>query len=270
MNFRRQTMARKSPYGKSEVLERGNVYFFYRPAVRPEDMRGGEKIEGLEDVKRFYMVLHPRDKSLYRLVIVGRKFLPGTSGGGEKGWAFVDKVGQKPEEIGGALDLAVYGTRTRGERERPPARPAGEGVYAVVRHGDHTHLAYALEAPADPGEVQKELGIGEEGSYVLSVKNPKASSPRGKGLDREERARFPEELQKVFGGNRFVNADPPSLLDYEGAELLLIGAGEDVSRELGVDLSPEDESAAADKIFKDLRIQRSRYPVAPLFEGRWE
>ncbi len=33
-------------------------------------------------------------------------------------------------------------THTRGEREPSPARPAGVGVYAIVDHGDHTHLAY--------------------------------------------------------------------------------------------------------------------------------
>ena len=32
----------------------------------------------------------------------------------------------------------------------PPARPAAEGIYAIVRHGDHTHLAYVIELPQRP------------------------------------------------------------------------------------------------------------------------
>ncbi len=47
-----------------------------------------------------------------------------------------------------------YETATRGERKRQPARAAGEGVYQLVRSGRETYLAYKLELPRQPGEVQ--------------------------------------------------------------------------------------------------------------------
>jgi hypothetical protein len=35
-----------------QILEQGNIYFFYRPKVDEPS------VEGLEDVERFYMVLN--------------------------------------------------------------------------------------------------------------------------------------------------------------------------------------------------------------------
>ena len=94
---------------------------------------------------RLYMILSPRPKRSYRLIIIGEKHLPAVSGGGDrKSWGFVEKVASRPEEVEDELDPEVYDTKTPGERQLPPARPAGEGIYAIVRHSGHTHLAYAL------------------------------------------------------------------------------------------------------------------------------
>ncbi len=35
-----------------------------------------------------------------------------------------------------------YETKTRGTRKVAAARAVGEGTYAILPHGDHTHLAY--------------------------------------------------------------------------------------------------------------------------------
>ena len=246
------------------VLETGNLYFFYRPRV------GVQAAESFDDVQRLYMVLGPRGKATYRLIIIGEKRLPSVDGGGDrKSWGFVDKVGSRPEEVEDELDPKTYPTKTRGERERPAARPAGEGVYAIVRHHDHTHLAYALELPARPGEVQRALNIVEEGSYVVAVKNPEAPSPPGVGLDETRRARFPKDLESRFAGRRFISLDPPAFLDREGAEILLVGARPDVTEELGLQLDVEQETEATAEIFSDLRVEKSLHPVTPLLEGKW-
>lgn len=57
-----------------------------------------------------------------------------------------------------------YETETRGERVRPEVRPAGEGIYRIVVHGNYNHLIYALELPKEPGPVQQELSIEPEAS----------------------------------------------------------------------------------------------------------
>lgn len=85
-------------------------------------------------------------------------------------------------------------------RELPAARPAGEGVYAIVRHDSHTHLAYSLELPRKPGKVQRDLRIDDEASYILTVKNPEKPAPGGAGLKGSRKAGYPEDLMEKFGG----------------------------------------------------------------------
>jgi hypothetical protein len=252
----------------TDVLERGDIYFIYRPRVQREP---GE-VESIEDVQRMYIVLHPEGKQRYRLIVVGRKHLPDI-GTRERTWGFVDKVAQRPDEIEQELSRQHYDTRTRGARVTPAGRPVGEGVYAIVAHGEegkrrHTHLAYALELPREPGEAQEELRISEEGSYVISVKNPEVPSPPRAGLRGERKAEFPRALEQRFRGRRFADVDPPEFLDHEGAEILLVGAEEDVS-ELGIQLDAQEENRNTADICRDLRGVCSGRPVEPLFRGEW-
>jgi hypothetical protein len=252
------------PAAAIEVLERGDIYFAYRPRIDVPTVRG------LGDVQRFYMILSPSGKRSHRLIVIGGKRLPAPGGNGDrKTWGFVDRVAARAEDVEDELDPRTYTTQTRGERQVAPARPAGEGVYALVRHGQHTHLAYALELPASPGEVQRALGIAREGSYIVAVKNPDAPSPTGVGLDERQRARLPKALAERFRGRRFIPLDLPDFLDHEGTELVLVGAGGEVEA-LGLDLEPERETAATAEIFRELKLERSVHPLGPLFEGKWE
>lgn len=247
-----------------ETLERGNVYFFYRPRVEEEEP------EGRGDVQNLYMVLSPHGKTEYRLAIIGREELPDPEAGGrQRYWGFVTGVERDPKTIVRELGPEEYETETRGERHQPAARPAGEGVYRVLRHGDHTHLVYALELPESPGEVQRDLGIEEEASYILSIKNPETPSPARAGLPESREAEFPKRLQEVFRGRKFSEADPPDFLGYAGCEFVLIGASGDVRKELGLELEPQEEEVSTAEVFNDLRAERSKQPVEPLLEGAW-
>lgn len=246
------------------TIERGNIYFIYQPKVEQEEAKG------LGDLQRFYIVLSPHGKKLYRRLVVGEKRLPEIEGGDRKNWGFVDMVAPDAGEIERELEASAYQTKTRGERHEPAARAAGEGVYSLVRHGNHTHLLYALELPKDVGEPQRELNIEAEGSYIISVKNPEAPSPPRAGLSPEQQTNFPRELQGLFHGRKFLPVDPPDFLDYEGAEFLLIGAADDISEELGLDLHPQDETEQTAEVFRDLRLKKSKQPVEPLLKGKWK
>jgi hypothetical protein len=248
------------------VLEGGDIYFAYRPKIDKQAAKG------IDDVQRTYMILHPRGKRVYRLIIIGEKRLPSVRGGDgdRRTWGFVAKVAKKAEEVEDELDPETYRTKIRGERQVPAGRPAGEGVYAIAKHQGHTHLAYVLELPHKPGEVQRALNIVKEGSYIIAVKNPEMPAPPGMGLDETSRARYPIKLRELFGKYRFIPAVPPDILDYEGAEIILVGARADISAELGIELNAEHETEATAEIFNDLKLERSLHPLAPLFEGKWE
>ncbi len=248
----------------AEVIEYGNIYFFYKPRVEEHQVGGGE------EVQRLYVVLSPVGKRRYRLAVLGRKHLPAVGNGGERLWGFVEQVESSPTSLRDTLEEGRYQTRTRGERTQPAARPAGEGVYALVDHGRHTHLSYALELPKEPDEVQHDFNIEEEGSYIISIKNPEQPSPKGAGLRGKRKAALPKRLKEKFRGRRFIGANPPDLMDYEGTEFVLIGAREDASEELGIDLHPEDEDERSAEVFSDLRLRRTAHPTRPLFEGTWE
>jgi hypothetical protein len=244
-----------------KTLERGSIYFFYQPKVE-KTSPGGE-----ENIQRLYMILSPDGRDRYRLAIIGRKKLPepGKSGR-ERFWGFIETVRKDPASIAEKLEPEKYETKTRGERFLPAARPAAEGVYRILLHGDHTHLVFATEFPEEHGEVQEELNISPEASYIISVKNPDKPSPPGAGLPEHMEAEFSEKMKDVFRGRRFANADPPEMLDKEGVEFVLISASEDIQDELGIKLKTEDHP----DIFSDLRIDKSKFKTEPIFSGEWK
>lgn len=250
------TTERRSSFN---VMERGELFFLYRPT---EDRY---EPGGLLDIRRFYMVLHPQGQEKFRLVAVGKKKLPGIDEVAPRHWGFVDGVFHAADELRHAA-AGMPSSGSRGEN----LRPAGEGVYALVLHGNHTHFAYVLELPAIPGEVQSAFNIKPEGQFVVAVKNPEAASPPGVGLEVDRRPDFPEDLLAEFGDRRWVPIDPPEFLDYEGAELVLIGGRDDLGEDLDLDLRahPKDEETA--EIFRELHLERSERTIKPLFEGVWE
>lgn len=249
----------------TDITESGDVYFLYRPRV------GEEEPEEPEEIQRLFMVLRPRGERRWRRIVIGRKRLPEPERSGrERFWGFVDTVTSRGREIGERAGRERYTTATRGERVQPEDRPLGEGVYAIARHDDHTHFAYQLELPEEPGEPQEELNVELEASYVVSVKDPEQPSPAAAGLSSERKAELPKGLRERFGGRRFAALDPPDFRDHEGVELVLIAASEDVAEELGIELPEERETAESADIFEQLRIDRERHPIEPLLKGEWE
>jgi hypothetical protein len=77
----------------ANVLERGNIYFVYRPKVEHASAKG------IEDIQRFFVILSPFGKARYRLIVIGRKRLPAIGDTHERNWGFVQKVASNPHEI---------------------------------------------------------------------------------------------------------------------------------------------------------------------------
>jgi hypothetical protein len=262
-------MFRRADFGDTaamvRILEGGDIFFCYRPKVDVEQVRGPD------DVQRFYVVIKPSTKPVFRRMIIGRKHLPRVEEN-ERTWGFVDLVTPKAEQIEDELDPFTYETKTRGGRLERAVRPAGEGVYEVVDHDGHTHLAYALELPEAPGPVQAELNIKRQASLIATVRNPDAPVPADRprtGLPPSRRPDYPDALREKFGGRRFANLDP-DFLDYPGTEIVLIGASSDVTRELGVSLPAEHETEQSADTFTLLGMEHDLHPVEPLLTGQWK
>lgn len=236
------------------VLERGDIFFFYRPKILQPQVRG------LEDIAEFRILLHPLNRNLYRDLSASLKEVLEYAGQPMERWLTVHKVDSVLKEIMDAF---------RGRPPLQPAVPCGEGVYALVRHREHTHLAYALELPGEPGEAQKALGIEKEGNPILSVRNPLERRDDPAISPQLELPSYPPELASLLGDRRFYPADPATFLDYEGTELLWINLGNHKAREMGLELYPEKENEQTAEIFSILKLRKEENPVEPLFSGRW-
>ncbi|KAJ7578168.1 hypothetical protein C8J56DRAFT_357569 [Mycena floridula] len=237
------------------TIERGHIYFFYRPKVQLEE------VNSLDDVRNFQMILVPRPpesvscmketdeitaapadepKKRYRLIVVGKKRLPDPArvhGRKESAWATVTRVGDDLDELEKGLGEKTYETKTRGIRHEEPVRLVARGGYAIVNNNPRipsqreTHLGYRISHPKESSDVQESLGIYPASSFVLQIKNPLTPStgPTGKGG-----AEYPEHIMNsVFGkgtrgrqsfGLKFASCDTTELLDYEGCQMLLIAA----------------------------------------------
>jgi hypothetical protein len=78
---------------------------------------------------------------------------------------------------------------------------------------------------------------------------------------------YPDELRAKFAGRRFTDLDPP---DFPGTEVVLIGAGTEVGRELGLSLRPRRKTRQSAGIFTVLGMERDAHPLKPHFTGEWE
>jgi len=282
-----------NPSPDAEILEQGDIYFFYRPK------KDAQEVKGVEDLRRFFMVIAPekrragregereeenfsadssKSELLYRLFVIGKKSLPEVrkteARASEKYWARVGGIFKDANELTRELLSDEF-------RTGDAARPVGEGKYAIVKHHqNHTELAYILELPKEPGEAQIELGIEKEASYIISVINPKkpavsSVADGGKYPSVEEIPMYPEELLKEFGDNdTFVSLSRDiRFLDYQNAQILLTAAreGRDViKKDIGIDIVEEDETQQSADIFNKLKIRKDQIPTRPLTEGKLE
>ncbi|KAJ1030282.1 hypothetical protein NDA16_001192 [Ustilago loliicola] len=319
------------------VSEKGLVYFFYRPKVRSADKAESNSTESLDDVQNTFMLLVPRasesvtapakgskkesdedDKrkplnpTAYRLVSLGKKRMPspeaalkaGQEPGGIGGrhsetiWATVANIGADLNKVAEGMGEERYSTKTRGDRIKPAARPAGRGHYALsIKTTDppssrEVRLTYHLSHPSsdDFGQVQEELGLHSSSSVLMQMRNP-TLAPTGPeappaGLPEDKRAVLTkDELQENFGGdvnkkgNRYARPEEPSLLDRSGVELLLIkreqqevdglkGLGDEQSEALAKLAKQDSEKLSDDAVLKELKLSSKDVEVEAL-SGDW-
>jgi len=272
----------------SNILEKGIIYFFTRGRVSVDHP------ESVQDLARSYFVLRPlapgakitsgtvQDHGNNRLLALPKKVWP--KSGQDKFMVFVEKAQTDMATL--KTDFFAgsdYTTQTTGARHTPEVTPIGEGVYAITSTGDGratTHLSYLLTIPQEVGEVQRDVGICEKGSFVLSLKNPESKGPANAALP--ERPAFPQELLDKFQGRGWMPAEP-QFLDYANAQVLLIGEDFDSSSNLDPaekdqnkneietpleeleKLEGEDERRVQhlkgdDTVFADLGLDKKEYP----------
>src|SRR4051812_45931516 len=164
------------------VLQSGNVYFFYRLKVGSNE----------REVQRFFFILHPQNQEKYQLLVVGKKHFPSE----EKGsyFLFLEAIKKNKNDLLQSLTEKEYETSTHGKKVLPASHCLGTGKFLIAEHSNHTHFIYQLTAPQEIKEVQKEFNLKREDDYLISVKNPNAETPPGIGLVEERKANYPHYL----------------------------------------------------------------------------
>ncbi|HYR30032.1 MAG TPA: hypothetical protein VEU30_16300 [Thermoanaerobaculia bacterium] len=224
-------MGRALPVEAPEsVLEQGSLGFLYRPRV--EEQYPDE----LDDVQRLLIQLSPEGGPFERLIAVGRKRLP-RSARRDRFWGFVDLI-LTPYDMNAALDAQVYGTKTKGLRHLPAARPFAAGTYELAWHGAHAHLRWTIDRFEDD-PIAQELEPERNADYILTVANPdpvvwgflQPPDLQSELFDDLELhvtipTPFPPALQSRFRDRKYAQVDSPEWLDHPGAELVFVGTGE--------------------------------------------
>jgi len=316
-------------YGHATLLETGLVYFFYRPKKRVESDPDHRPPQGLDDISRLYVLLAPKGGNPRvpnewvklsqakgapphkRLLVIPRKKLPSIDQH-QRLLGVVAKVGNLHDV---RKVLAEDSSKATGDHRQiaPEVRAVGEGVYGIVEHQLHTHLAFVLELPHEPGEVQRCFNIPKEGSYHIVVRNPDVSPPSEEEKEEAEHLPFGREQARAMARNKearierdirayleglaplpeepaerppphpttpptFIPVNPPTLLDNEGAQVILVGAAAKLDEELGrpgrmlQELESIDERyflRSDSKPFEELHLhKRSHRPT--LLSDEWE
>ncbi|KAF2258107.1 hypothetical protein CC78DRAFT_145693 [Lojkania enalia] len=281
-----EELSQREPKLPSNILEKGIIYFFVRNRVGIEDA------DSVSDLQRTYFVLRPlpagakigdgalQDLENNRLFALPKKVLPKSHR--DRFMAFVEKANTSIQDLkDNFFKGAEYETQTAGTRRLEPVTPVGEGVYAITRTEDRTtHLAYAITIPSDMGEVQQDLGLRSQGSFIMSVKNPERPGPASARLP--QGPEYPKEIVEEFRGLAWTEVKP-KYLDYPNTQILLIGENTkhaveatqkdkkhgkgEPKRELER-LEHEDELRVNhlhgdDSVFDDLGISKKDYPQVP-------
>ncbi|KAI1778455.1 hypothetical protein F4818DRAFT_301668 [Hypoxylon cercidicola] len=216
----------------SNILEKGLIYVFIRGRV------GIDEPSSIDDIRRSYIVLRPLAKDAKlgegtiddagnsRLIAIPKKVFPVS--GRDRWIAFVEKSHASFKTLkDDFLSAEDYTTKTAGVRHTPAATPVAEGVYAITSTGRENHLAYMITLPEDLGEVQKEIGLKEKGSFIISTRNPQYEAPKGTALP--QGPDYPKEVLDEFRALRWMGTQPKHL-NYPNTQFLLIGESSGIQK----------------------------------------
>lgn len=247
----------------SNILEKGVIYFFTRNRVSVDEA------ESVGDLQRTFFVLRPlptgaklgdgavQDLKNNRLFALPKKVFPKSHN--DRFMAFVEKANASIQDLKeNFFQGSEYNTQTQGTRRNDPVTPVAEGVYLITRTEDATtHLVYSTTIPSELGEVQEDLGIKDQGSFVISVKNPERSGPASASLP--QKPDFSKEIIDEFRGLAWSEVKP-KYLDHEYCQILLIGENTDKAVEPTAKNEKHDKETPKEEIEQlehedELRVQ---------------
>lgn len=253
-----------------KILEKGHVYFFYKPKIDIPHPKS------LQEVARFHILMIPSREThehKCRILSIPKKKLPNTDKH-EIYFCFVDEVADDIDTLRrDVLDPVHYQTpKSHRDRITQGDRVLGEGVYLIESDERKSHFSYVLEVPKDPMEIQHIFNIEKEGGFIIQVKNPKIPY-----MGRVANVKYPKGLLELFADLKFIPLQTISLINYDKAELLIIGGTDhivDEIQEYGEELEEEAEQESKrmspKSVYSEIHLKRDEnHPEDPLVKGKF-
>lgn len=242
-------------------VEDGHIYFFYYPK--------STEAHASEDVDHLSLILHPFDTKNFRLISLDTPILPGTDEHFNMINGVVQKVDDKQSVIIHELQQKYQLVLGVPQLKKASARPCGEGVYTILFQENKSYLVYTIELPRLDGKVKEALNIGSEGAFSIGIYNPYLESGAQTEAS-EQRPHFPEDLKSQMKNQRILYQNLPRLLNFEHSRLAIFKESDFNIKQLKAGLHPLADTSKTADIFGDLKLQREKYPVEPLFRGEWK
>lgn len=234
----------------AEVIEAGNVAFFYRPIT------GVDHPQTSDDLEHVFLVLFPDDQARHqnRLLTFQSGYfppvIPDLDLPEEREWAYVSATWDDPRQVIGAIVNPRDGTSV--------TRLAGDGRYGVVRQGGQSYFIYLLRRPKRLGHAQQTLLMERQASFRVIVQEPCVPTP----LCLKETATYPAELADRFDGHVAIPLDPSDFLDYPWTQVLFIGDRTDPEAEFGIKVDRETVNQPASVALQALESAAPRIRTA--------
>ncbi|KAI9306619.1 hypothetical protein BJ944DRAFT_248057 [Cunninghamella echinulata] len=267
-------------------LEHGHIYFFYRPKLDVNE----KKEDSPNEAQHLFMLLIPhheksskhKEKRKSSLIVIGSKKLPLIKSH-EKHWGSVVGASNDFNELLKDFKKHTYSTKTRGERTVEAARILGIGAYSISHHQQkrNSYLSYILTDPDPPAQIQEDFNLEHEGTFAISVKNPKSNSGSGDHDNTRQSNKapnFPSWLQKELRDLSFLPITETTLfLNYADCQILLVGTrdsigvdelGKDAVQALNLTTGAIKQKPTTKVIEEDLKVNLSDYNIEPL-KGRY-
>jgi hypothetical protein len=207
-------MAMQESDEHAEILEQGDIFLLYRPAV------DNAEIGRLKGIQRFHLLLRPMHWRDHRLITIGKRSQSAPAQRNHHYWGFVEGIIRTDRQLE-ELFTAVQEGGLVVHHLLHSMWTIGMGEYQLVRHGECTKLAYDLALVEQASALQKIYQIPCSAQFMLYVKNPLISPPRSKAV---EEIQLPQQLQAAFHGHRYLNTASPEHFNYAGMEFLLVDA----------------------------------------------
>jgi len=154
-----------------EIVEQGSITFLATP--RP----GVREPSGPGDLDRLYVVLAPNGRRPLRRLQVARRRLPARARG-QRFYAHVDRIAPAPAHLTEDLRAPAGKHGAEALDAGRGLRVLGVGRYAMARHEDHAHLAWALARACGRGALASSVGVVAGQSWLLSVFSRSLPPPR--------------------------------------------------------------------------------------------